>query len=55
MYLERIIRSHQAKQFEVILLPHQKAITPDGNRQKMVDFFKDLCSYFIQERLSDLI
>lgn len=31
MYLERIIRSHQAKQFEVILLPHQKAITPDGS------------------------
>ena len=31
MYLERIIRSVQAKQFESILLPHQKAKTPDGS------------------------
>lgn len=31
MYLERIIRSQQAKKFESILLPHQKAITSDGS------------------------
>ena len=32
MYLERIIRSNQVKQFESILLPHQKATTPDGKK-----------------------
>lgn len=31
MYLERIIRSDQVKQFESILLPHQKAKTADGS------------------------
>jgi len=30
MYLERIIRSEQAKQFEAMLMPHQKATTQDG-------------------------
>lgn len=30
MYLERIIRSDQVKEFESILLPHQKAKTADG-------------------------
>jgi hypothetical protein len=30
MYLERIIRTYQVKQFESILLPHQKATTADG-------------------------
>ena len=31
MYLDRIIRSNQVKQFESILLPHQKATTADGS------------------------
>ena len=31
MYLDRIIRSNQVKQFESILLPHQKATTTDGS------------------------
>lgn len=31
MYLERIIRSDQVKEFESILQPHQKAITADGS------------------------
>jgi COP9 signalosome complex subunit 4 len=31
MYLDRIIRSHQVKEFESILLPHQKATTADGS------------------------
>ena len=30
MYLDRIIRSNQVKEFESILLPHQKATTADG-------------------------
>ena len=30
MYLDRIIRTNQVKQFESILLPHQKATTSDG-------------------------
>lgn len=30
MYLDRIIRSGQIKEFESILLPHQKAKTADG-------------------------
>jgi COP9 signalosome complex subunit 4 len=30
MYLERIIRSDQVKQFESTLLSHQKAVTTDG-------------------------
>lgn len=33
MYLERIIRSNQVKEFESILLPHQKAKTADGDPQ----------------------
>ena len=31
MYLERIIRSVQLKQFESMLLPHQKGTTSDGS------------------------
>lgn len=31
MYLDRIIRSNQVKQFESILLPHQKGTTADGS------------------------
>ncbi len=31
MYLERIIRSEQVKQFEAMLMPHQKATTQDGS------------------------
>jgi COP9 signalosome complex subunit 4 len=31
MYLDRIIRSDQVKEFESILLPHQKARTADGS------------------------
>lgn len=31
MYLDRIIRSNQVKQFESTLLPHQKATTADGS------------------------
>lgn len=31
MYLDRIIRSNQVKQFESTLLPHQKATTSDGS------------------------
>lgn len=31
MYLDRIIRTNQVKQFESTLLPHQKATTPDGS------------------------
>jgi COP9 signalosome complex subunit 4 len=31
MYLERIIRVYQVKQFESLLLPHQKATMPDGS------------------------
>lgn len=35
MYLERIIRTNQVKQFESILLPHQKATTADGSILKI--------------------
>ncbi len=31
MYLDRIIRNNQVKEFESILLPHQKATTADGS------------------------
>ena len=31
MYLERIIRPYQVKEFESVLLPHQKAKTLDGS------------------------
>ena len=31
MYLDRIIRSNQVKQFESLLLPHQKETTTDGS------------------------
>ena len=30
MYLERIIRGPQLKEFAAMLLPHQKALTSDG-------------------------
>jgi COP9 signalosome complex subunit 4 len=39
MYLERIIRSHQAKEFETMLQPHQKAITTDGNTNQHFSTF----------------
>ena len=31
MYLDRIIRMNQVKEFESTLLPHQKATTADGS------------------------
>ena len=31
MYLDRIIRSNQVKEFEMMLLPHQKATMADGS------------------------
>ena len=38
MYLDRIIRTNQVKQFELTLLPHQKATTPDGiNKKQQLD------------------
>lgn len=42
MYLERIIRSNQVKEFESILLPHQKAKTADGMKIKL----EELMEYF---------
>jgi COP9 signalosome complex subunit 4 len=40
MYLDRIIRSYQVKQFESTLLPHQKATTPDGISIIIISFKK---------------
>jgi COP9 signalosome complex subunit 4 len=39
MYLDRIIRSNQVKQFESTLLPHQKATTADGKTKKNSQLF----------------
>ena len=47
MYLERIIRSNQVKEFESILLPHQKAKTADGMKIKLEEL-KYFSMYYIR-------